>query len=176
MIVPFPVKESTATAPCRKSTHRPKDGGSMITTAKEFVALRTSAIREEHLRAATENAPLAVWLEVVSQYPDMKVWAVRNKTVPIEILESLSADRDPSVRVAVAMKNSLSEGLMLKLARDSDQSARERIAYNKNISEDALRCSQRTQWRELPKEPANDCRAANDILIVVIVESPPARR
>jgi hypothetical protein len=46
---------------------------------------------------------------------------------------------DSRVRFAVAMKNKLSDDLMLTLAHDSDDSVRERIARNKNASDDVLR-------------------------------------
>ena len=111
----------------------------MIGTAKEFVHLRTSERPEEYLRAATESAPLEVWLEVLQQYPDMKGWVAHNKTIPMRILECLALDPDPFVRAAVAAKNKLSEELMLNLARDSDLSVRERIAQNKNASVAVLR-------------------------------------
>lgn len=111
----------------------------MIKSAKEFVDLRTSQHPEEYLRAASETAPLEVWFDVVEKYPEMKEWVARNKTVPMQVLERLALDVDPRVRVAVAMKNKLSNDLMLTLAKDSDPSVRERIVYNKNASDDALR-------------------------------------
>ena len=111
----------------------------MIKSAKEFIDLRTSERPEDYLRAARESAPLDVWFDVVEKYPEMKEWVARNKTVPMQVLDQLALDVDPRVRVAVAMKNKLSNDLMLTLAKDSDPSVRERIAYNKNASDEALR-------------------------------------
>lgn len=69
----------------------------------------------------------------------MKVWVVRNKTVPIEILQLLSTDPDPSVRAAVASKNCLPLKLMAQLAEDGDVTVRQGIAYNKNTDREILR-------------------------------------
>lgn len=105
----------------------------MIKSAREFVELRMSSKQEDYLRAAADTAPLEVWMEIIRTFPDMKVWVVRNKTVPIEILALLASDPDSSVRSAVAMKNKLPQELMSLLAGDADESVRQRIAYNKNV-------------------------------------------
>jgi len=104
----------------------------MITTAQEFVELRTSSAPEEYMRAATDEAPIEVWMEVLREFPAMKVWVIRNKTVPIEILDLLASDPDPRIRSEVATKNKLSPTLMELLASDADASVRQRIAYNTN--------------------------------------------
>lgn len=111
----------------------------MIYSAREFLDLRNSDRPEDYLRAANEPAALEVWLEIVRDLPEMKVWVARNKTVPAEILEILAKDPDVTVRHAVAMKNKLSPHLMLLLASDIDFSVRQRIAYNKNVGEEVLR-------------------------------------
>jgi hypothetical protein len=104
----------------------------MITTAQEFVDLRTSSAPEEYMRAATEEAPIEVWMDVLREFPAMKIWVIRNKTVPIDILNILASDPDPRIRSEVATKNKLSPELMELLASDEDASVRLRIAYNKN--------------------------------------------
>lgn len=111
----------------------------MIRSAKEFVELRTSTNAQEYMRVATEDADLKVWLEVLRDFPEMRVWVVRNKTVPMEILERLVLHPDAEVRAAVATKNKLSGELMTALAADPDDSVRERIACNKNVRQDILR-------------------------------------
>ena len=105
----------------------------MINSAEEFVALRTSETPEEYLRAATEPAPIDVWLQIIARFPEMKTWVVHNKTVPIEILEILARDSDPSVRFWVATKNKLTPELFALLANDEDIGVRQRIACNKNL-------------------------------------------
>lgn len=61
----------------------------MITSAEEFVTLRASRLKSEYDRSAMEEAPLAVWREVIKRYPDYVQWVIHNKTIPLEILEEL---------------------------------------------------------------------------------------
>jgi hypothetical protein len=90
----------------------------MIKSAQEFVQLRTSTSQKDYLRAANDSAALEVWVEVVKTFPDLKVWVVHNKTVPVAILIDLASDNDPAVRRAVATKNKLPRDLMERLATD----------------------------------------------------------
>jgi len=99
----------------------------MINTAEEFVRLRTSENMDEYLKAAWDDAPFDVWLEVIKKYPDMREWVAHNKSIPVEIMEILADDADERVRFNVATKNRLPEHLHLKLAKDSDSSVRQRI-------------------------------------------------
>ena len=103
----------------------------MISTAEEFVRLRTSDNPQEYSRAASEHAERAVWLDIVGRFPEMRIWVAHNKTVPIEVLDVLAHDLDPAVRLAVAMKNKLSDDLFLLLASDIDDGVRQRISCNK---------------------------------------------
>src|ERR1051325_8428662 len=92
----------------------------MITSADEFVALRSSRNRDEYLRAAGEEAPLEVWMDIIRRFPDMRFWAVVNKTVPVEVLTILVEDPDPRVRSQVARKRRTPPDLLRKLAGDPD--------------------------------------------------------
>jgi hypothetical protein len=103
----------------------------MITSAEEFVRLRTSSQQEDYSRASTDDAPITVWHEVISLYPEMREWVAHNKTVPIEILEKLAYDPSASVRAAVAEKRRLSEKLFDLLSLDCEELVRLRLAYNK---------------------------------------------
>lgn len=69
----------------------------MIRSAEEFVALRDSEIKVEYDRSAMEEAPIAVWHEVIEKFPDHRRWVAHNKTVPVEILEML-CELDASTR------------------------------------------------------------------------------
>jgi hypothetical protein len=111
----------------------------MISSAEEFIQLRTSGNSSEYLRAATEEAPIEVWHEIVERHPDMRSWVAYNKTVPVEILASLACDPSPDVRHSVAMKNKLTLELMSKLADDEDESVRRGIAHNKKTPAEVLR-------------------------------------
>jgi hypothetical protein len=106
----------------------------MITSASEFIRLRISSDPQEYLRAATEEAPIEVWHELIELHPDMRSWVAHNKTVPHEILVLLAQDPSAHVRHTVARKNKLSTELMLKLATDLDASVRQRVVWNKNAS------------------------------------------
>ena len=103
----------------------------MILSASEFVRLRTSDDPDEYRRAASDEASEDVWIEIIENYSDMKIWVAANKTVPLSVLSRLSDDPDPEVRFAVASKRKLDQSLFEKLARDKDESVRQRIAYNK---------------------------------------------
>lgn len=110
----------------------------MITSAEEFVRLRTSENPDEYLRAAWDEAAVDVWLEVLENYPDMAFWVAQNKTVPVEILKLLADNPEWRVRMMVASKNRLPEELQLKLAHDPDFSVRKGIAANKKATLKAL--------------------------------------
>ena len=53
-----------------------------ITSAEEFVRLRTSEDPDEYLVSDNGAASDEVWLDVIARYPEMKEWVVHNKTVP----------------------------------------------------------------------------------------------
>jgi hypothetical protein len=126
----------------------------MISTAEEFIRLRTSEKPQEYLRAASEPAEVSVWLEIIDRYPEMRTWVAQNKTVPPEILNALARDADPAVRLVVAMKNKLSEDLFFLLAKDIDDGVRQRISYNKNAPRSVLEMLAR-DTNELVSEPAS---------------------
>jgi hypothetical protein len=102
----------------------------MILSAEEFVRLRTSDLREEYSRAAEDEAPVAIWMDLISRFPDMREWVAHNRTVPLEILEVLARDPQRRVRAAVADRRKLSAELFDLLSRDDDEVVRHRIAYN----------------------------------------------
>ncbi|MEW9674347.1 hypothetical protein [Ammoniphilus sp. 3BR4] len=110
----------------------------MINSAEEFVRLRLSENMDEYLKAAWDEAPLEVWLEVIEKYPDMRKWVAHNKAIPVEIMEILAVDSDENVRFTIATKNRLPEILQLKLAKDPDGSVRKSIVYNKKATLRAL--------------------------------------
>jgi hypothetical protein len=103
----------------------------MISSAKEFVELRTSKVPEHQRRAVYDSASEEVWFEVLSKFPEMTVWVICNKTVPLRVLRHLASHPDPHVRWTVATKRKLDDGLFDILSRDSDARVRERVAYNR---------------------------------------------
>lgn len=78
----------------------------MIESADEFRRLRVSENPEEYRRAAYDEAPAEVWLEVIRRWPDMRFWVAQNKTVPVSVLEALVNDPDEKVRDMVQRKGS----------------------------------------------------------------------
>jgi hypothetical protein len=110
----------------------------MIESAEQFRSLRESEQSDEYSRAAHEEAPLEVWLDVIERMPDMRFWVAQNKTVPIPVLEHLADDIDPRVRDMVARKRKLPESLQTKLATDPDPSVRCALASNAKLAPRAL--------------------------------------
>lgn len=111
----------------------------MIKSADEFIRLRTSEIKEEYDRSALETADISTWTEVIEKYPDYKDWVIHNKTVPIEILERLTLDKDPKIRSAVARKRNITDKIFLMLSRDNDENVRYALMCNTNLTVDKLK-------------------------------------
>lgn len=118
----------------------------MIDSAEEFVRLRNSELKEEYDRAAREEAPDAVWKELIQQYPDMKIWVVGNKTVPVFILELLSRDEDTSVRDAVARKRKTPPEVLARLARDDDSGIRYAVVCNRKTPPEICEVLLNDEW------------------------------
>jgi hypothetical protein len=121
----------------------------MIQSAAEFIRLRTSSAKADYDRAATDEAPLEVWRDLIKNHPDMKSWVAHNKTVPMEILDVLSTDRESDVRNAVARKRKLTKALFEKLARDADEGVRLAVAYNANTPDEVLRLLVDDSWDQV---------------------------
>lgn len=111
----------------------------MITSAEEFVRLRTSEDPEDYQRSAHEEAEISVWQSVLDAYPEMAFWVAQNKTIQYEILESLSSHQDSKVRHMVASKGKLREPLLIALSQDSDGAVRQRVAMHKKATLRVLR-------------------------------------
>ena len=117
----------------------------MITTADEFVRLRTSDNKEEQYRATHDTAKQLVWNNIINKYPDFKIWVIHNKTVPLEILEVLAEDADPNVREAVARKRKINNSIFILLANDSNEGVRHALISNTKLSKDQLMLKQMIQ-------------------------------
>lgn len=108
----------------------------MIESADEFIRLRTSDSADEQHRATHDSAPLAVWLDVLARYPDFKVWVVRNKPIPNEVLDLLARDDSERVRREVASRRKLPRQTFELLAADVSENVRYDIAMNRKCPED----------------------------------------
>jgi hypothetical protein len=125
-----------------------------IISADEFARLRTSEDPVEYGRAAREDAPIEVWLEVIARYPDLRKWVAHNKRVPIEILEQLSRDGGPRVRFTVASKRKATESILARVAEDADESVRLEVVRHRNTPPALMRRLADDEWeavRELAR-------------------------
>lgn len=102
----------------------------VISSAAEFARLRVSEDFAEQTRATHEAADEHIWRDVITDYPELKIWVARSKKVPLEILRLLAADPEPRVRCEVAAKRKLDHALFAALAKDQDESVRRAIALN----------------------------------------------
>jgi hypothetical protein len=102
----------------------------MISSAEKFITLRTSELKSEYDRAATEGAPIAVWREIIIKHPNFRRWVSHNKTVPLEILDELCI-YDSTIRQSVARKRKLSPPMFEMLSRDVSDVVRMAIAANR---------------------------------------------
>lgn len=126
----------------------------MIYTAEEFVRLRESESPEEYLRAAWDEAPLEVWIEVIENHPQMRFWVAQNKSIPHEIMEILSGDSSERVRSMIASKSRLPEYLQIKMAQDHDPLVRQRIVFNKKAFTQVLQLLVQDEDQDI-REKAN---------------------
>jgi hypothetical protein len=120
----------------------------MITSAEEFIKLRTSEIKEEQDRASLDSADNTIWLDIIHNYPDYKVWVVHNKTIPIEILEKLAADENAEVRAAVARKRKINDRIFDLLSVDKDENVRYALMCNTKLQKEKKKLIQTggSQW------------------------------
>jgi hypothetical protein len=107
----------------------------MIGSAEEFIRLRE--MNDE--RATHDDAPDAVWVEILDRFPAMREWVLHNKTVPVDVLRRLAQDPDSNVRYAVAIKRKCPPDLMEQLAHDPDESVRYGVVFNAKAPTSVLR-------------------------------------
>ena len=108
----------------------------MISSAEEFIKLRTSDIKEEQDRASLDSADNTTWLDIFHNYPDFRVWVVHNKTIPVEILEQLAEDENAEVRAAVARKRKINNRIFNLLSVDQDENVRYALLCNTKLQKE----------------------------------------
>lgn len=109
-----------------------------ITSADEFINLRSSSDPEKYLRAANGEASNEVWLEVISLHSEYIRWVAHNKTIPEEIIRALSESSDPEVRYFIAAKRKTPSEILIKLASDPDEGVRRRVVNNEKAPIESL--------------------------------------
>jgi hypothetical protein len=118
----------------------------VIDSAAGFVRLRFSDDPEEYRRAASEPAELAVWLDVIENHPEARVWVAHNKTVPLEVLSILAEDPSQEVRFMVSMKRKLTPDILARLAADPDDSVRLQVARHRIAPRAVIEELTHDQW------------------------------
>ena len=121
----------------------------MITTAEEFVELRTSDDPQLYHRAAHDFASVEVWIDVLQRYPAMCFWVAQNKTVPIEILELLIHHDDWKVRHMIASKRKCPPALLGILALDEDSGVRHAVVISPRVPRFVLELLLNDSWESI---------------------------
>lgn len=109
-----------------------------ITSAEQFVQLRSSDNPDEYLSAANAEASEDVWIEVIHNYPSFARWVAHNKTIPESIIRILSQSEDSDVRSFIAAKRKTPVDVLVSLSKDGDEGVRRRVVYNVKTPEAAL--------------------------------------
>jgi hypothetical protein len=110
----------------------------MIESKDDYEAILNNEDLTTRRKAATEAASYEVWLDILSQRPDLEEEVAFNKHLPAAILDILIDSRSHSVRAAIAMKRALNNQQFLKLANDTDDSVRIMVANNRNAPKAVL--------------------------------------
>lgn len=122
----------------------------MITSAEEFLRLRTSQEQRDYSRAATEDvASPGVWWDIISLYPEMRVWVVHNKNVPVNVLRELADSDQEPVRIAVAQKRKCPVDVLLRLAFDDSEGVRHTVATNAKTPTHILELLLNDPWQTI---------------------------
>jgi len=109
-----------------------------IQSAEQFKRLLESELASERWIASRGEASLEVWADIIARFPELRQWVAHNKTVPLEILDTLSRDRVTRVRYAVADRRKLSRELFDRLAADQEEIVRSAVASNQRTPKDVL--------------------------------------
>ena len=104
---------------------------------------------------ASEPAELAVWLDVLENYPEARAWVAHNQTVPLEVLSILAGDPSQRVRFMVSMKWKLPPDILARLAADPDDSVRLRVARRRNTHEPSSKNSPMISGPPSPRPQPN---------------------
>lgn len=126
----------------------------VIETADEFIQLASSDSDEERRRAALEDAPLDVWMNLVTRHPEYRFAVAYNKTIPDEILHLLARDSDWRVRQGVASKRRCPPDILALLAADENESISSTVASHPNTPPEALLALVNHPWEAIREKVA----------------------
>lgn len=130
-----------------------------ITSAEEFVRLRSSDVQSEYHRAAHSPASLNVWKDVLARFPDHAFWVAQNKQIPMAILIELSRHPDDRVRSMVASKGKATDEILTSMASDPAESVRMQLARHPKAPPALLERLREDSWdaiRELAERRLRD--------------------
>lgn len=111
----------------------------LISSVEEFVRLRTSEDKRDYDRSVSDQAPEAVWREIIRLHPEMRFWVAHNKTISQAIIDILAVDPDANVRARIASKRSASAQVLSALASDDDVGVRQEVALNAKTPPETIR-------------------------------------
>lgn len=126
----------------------------MIETTDEFIQLVDSDVDEERRRAALEDAPLDVWMNLVEHHPEFRFAIAHNKTIPDEVLRLLARDPDWRVRQGVASKRRCPPDILAVLATDENESIASTVAGHPNTPPEALLALADHPWKVIREKVA----------------------
>ena len=92
------------------------------------------------------------WKEVLTKYPDLAFWVAQNKTIPLEILYTLSDNENVDVRCMVARKRKIDDIIFNILKEDSNESVRHALICNTKLSIEKKRQIKTSDSEWLEKE------------------------
>lgn len=121
----------------------------MITTSAEFLELLEDDSPEASKRVRHDEAPAAVWLEVLQTAPEHADAVILNKTLPDSVLRRLAGNDDARIRFGVVQKRRLGSDLLARLAADSDDGIRLAVAGHRNTSVETLEALTADPWERV---------------------------
>lgn len=74
--------------------------------------------------------PADVWVVLVGDFPDLRLWAAHSRNAPEEIVRTLARDEDWQIRSRIAERRGLPRDLFESMAQDPFESVRKAIASN----------------------------------------------
>jgi len=111
----------------------------MISSAEDFENLRASKSLFDGRRLVWEEAPDAVWHDIIERFPDSRTFVAQNQTLPLSILRTIACDVSVVVRRFVARKPRLPLDLQEQMAHDLDEGVRDNLAHNAKTEKSVLR-------------------------------------
>jgi hypothetical protein len=121
----------------------------MITSAEEFVRLRSSQDPEEYRLAAWGEATDEIWLEVIENFPDYAEWVAHNKSISLNIVKVLATHPDWRVRSRIAEKRKTPPDILWELAKDANETVRSCVVNNAKTPQEIVEFLLDDSWETI---------------------------